>query len=75
MIGKPLIIGAGDVECSLCKPGSDPKDGLALEVDGAEQQFCWSHLKAMTRMWRNAWMQQPKDDANRPPLERIMNGN
>ena len=58
MKSKPQIVGAGDVECSLCKPGAEPKDGLALDVNGVEQQFCWNHLKSMSRMWRKEWMQK-----------------
>lgn len=73
MIDKPIIIGVGKVQCTLCRLGADPKDGLALEIDGAEQQFCWNHLKAMSRMWRNAWSQKPLNEEH-PLLDAIDNG-
>lgn len=58
MKGKVTIKGAGDIECSLCNPGSNLKDGVSVEIDEVEQHFCWKHLQAMVRMLRNGWMQR-----------------
>ena len=54
--GTIAIIGGGDIECSLCPSKREPKlrDGVAVEIDGAEAHFCWRHLQAVVNLKRIA---------------------
>lgn len=74
MTKNPIkIIGAGDVECSLCPPKNCEKDGVSIEMDGAESELCWKHLQGVVRMARSAWAQRD-DKLPAPPREIHVNG-
>lgn len=45
--GTMTIVGAGEQECSFC--GKD-KEGVAVDIDGAESFLCWPDLRKLVRL-------------------------
>ena len=65
MSGVISIIGGGEIECTACEK---PKDGVAVEIDGGEVQFCWACLKRELRV-RTAATRRPMENSHLTPTK------